>query len=106
MRCTGRRAWPQEATSPQPPPGSGRGQCGFHAATARRRPLTPAPLRPSPRFEDTLANAQAGDVKEQALLSQMYKEGYGTEPDAAAAARWAERARQRGYKMRGVYCQL
>jgi TPR repeat protein len=36
----------------------------------------------------------------------MYKEGYGTERDAAAAARWAERARQRGYKMRGVYCQL
>ncbi|KIY94194.1 hypothetical protein MNEG_13768, partial [Monoraphidium neglectum] len=52
-------------------------------------------------FEDTQIEAQRGDVKQQALLAQMYNEGYGTERDVRAAASWAERARQRGYRMKG-----
>lgn len=45
-------------------------------------------------------------MKQQALLSQMLAEGYGCERDAKAAAEWAEKARARGYKMKGVYCEL
>jgi len=37
-------------------------------------------------FEDTLIEAQRGDVKQQALLSQMYAEGFGVEKDPQAAA--------------------
>ncbi|KAI8472363.1 MAG: hypothetical protein J3K34DRAFT_414543 [Monoraphidium minutum] len=57
-------------------------------------------------FEDTLLEAQRGDVKQQALVSQMFAEGYGCARDPAAAAEWAEKARLRGYKMKGVYCEL
>lgn len=53
-------------------------------------------------FEDTLIEAQRGDVKQQALLAQMYAEGYGCQKDLQAAAAWAEKARLRGYKMKGV----
>lgn len=55
---------------------------------------------------DTLIEAQRGDVKQQALVAQMYAEGYGCERDLKAAAEWAERARLRGYKMKGVYCEF
>lgn len=57
-------------------------------------------------FDDCLVEAQRGDVKQQALVSEMLKSGYGCEPDAAAAAKWAEKARARGYSMKGVYCEL
>lgn len=57
-------------------------------------------------FEDTLADAERGDVKQQALLSQMLAEGYGCQQNLRAAGKWAERARMRGYKMKGVYCEL
>ncbi|GFR42997.1 hypothetical protein Agub_g3996 [Astrephomene gubernaculifera] len=57
-------------------------------------------------FEDTLQEAQRGDVKQQALLGEMYKEGYGCQKDARAAKEWAEKAAARGYKMQGVYCEL
>ncbi|KAI8463228.1 MAG: hypothetical protein J3K34DRAFT_527153 [Monoraphidium minutum] len=57
-------------------------------------------------FEDTLVEAQRGDTRAAALLAQMYAQGYGTARDASAAAKWAERARLRGYRMKGVYCEL
>jgi TPR repeat protein len=53
-------------------------------------------------FEDTLVEAQRGDVKQQALVAQMFAEGYGCQRDLQAAAEWAEKARLRGYKMKGV----
>ncbi|KAG2499403.1 hypothetical protein HYH03_002977 [Edaphochlamys debaryana] len=57
-------------------------------------------------FEDTLLEAQRGDVKQQALLGEMYKEGYGCQKDARAAKEWSDKAASRGYKMQGVYCEL
>ncbi|PNH05390.1 hypothetical protein TSOC_008355 [Tetrabaena socialis] len=57
-------------------------------------------------FEDTLVEAQRGDVKQQALLGEMYKEGYGCQKDTKAAKEWSEKAAARGYKMQGVYCEL
>lgn len=41
-------------------------------------------------------------MKQQALLAQMYAYGYGTNKDIKAAARWAEKARLHGYRMKGV----
>lgn len=57
-------------------------------------------------FEDTYAEATRGDVKQQALLGQMYAEGYGCEKDQKAAQEWTDRAAARGYRMKGVYCEL
>ncbi|GIL71160.1 hypothetical protein Vretimale_17883 [Volvox reticuliferus] len=57
-------------------------------------------------FEDTLLEAQRGDVKQQALLGEMYKEGYGCPKDVRAGKEWSEKAAARGYKMQGVYCEL
>jgi len=57
-------------------------------------------------FQETLREAQRGDVKHQALLGEMLLEGYGCEPDPVAARAWAEKARKRGYRMRKVYCEL
>jgi TPR repeat protein len=57
-------------------------------------------------FDDTYTEATRGDVKQQALLGQMYAEGYGCEKDPKAAAEWSQRAANRGYKMQGVYCEL
>lgn len=57
-------------------------------------------------FEDTYQDAQRGDVKQQALLGQMYAEGYGCEKNMRAAREWSEKAGSRGYQMRGVYCEL
>ncbi len=44
--------------------------------------------------------------KQQALLGQMLVEGYGCPKDAAAGKEWADKARRRGYRMAGVYCEL
>lgn len=57
-------------------------------------------------FNETLSEAWRGDVKQQALLAQMYAEGYGCTQDLEESRRWQERARQRGYQMSGVYCEL
>lgn len=57
-------------------------------------------------FQDTLAEAQRGDTKQQALLAQMLAEGYGCERNAKAASEWAAKAERRGYRMKGVYCEL
>lgn len=57
-------------------------------------------------FEDTYRDAQRGDVKQQALLGQMLAEGYGCQQDLKAAREWTERARKKGFRMQGVYCQL
>lgn len=42
----------------------------------------------------------------QALLGQMYAEGYGTNKDTKLAKEWGDRAASRGYRMQGVYCEL
>jgi hypothetical protein len=44
--------------------------------------------------------------KQQALLGQMLIEGYGCEADPVQGKEWIERARRRGYRMSGVYCEL
>ena len=44
--------------------------------------------------------------KQQALLGQMLMEGYGCEHDAAAGKEWADKAKRRGYRMDGVYCEI
>ena len=46
------------------------------------------------------------EQKQQALLGQMLAEGYGCPKDAAAGKEWADKARRRGYRMAGVYCEL
>eukprot|EP00890_Picochlorum_soloecismus_P004850 jgi/Picsp_1/5366/NSC_02727-R1_protein len=50
--------------------------------------------------------AQRGDVKAQALLGQMLIEGYGCEADPEKGKKLAEKARRRGYRMQGVYCEI
>ena len=57
-------------------------------------------LRPDARC--ALARAQ----KQQALLGQMLQEGYGCKADTPAGKEWADKARRRGYRMSGVYCEL
>ncbi len=57
-------------------------------------------LRPDLRC--ALARAQ----KQQALLGQMLQEGYGCKADTPAGKEWADKARRRGYRMSGVYCEL
>lgn len=86
-----------------PPPST----AGLPPRRAAPRPRSSA--RPCPAaaqvdrwFEETLYEAQRGDVKQQALLAQMFAQGYGTPRDAKAAAKWEERSRARGYKMKGV----
>lgn len=44
--------------------------------------------------------------KQQALLGQMLIEGYGCESDPLQGREWTEKARRRGYRMSGVYCEL
>jgi hypothetical protein len=36
----------------------------------------------------------------------MLIEGYGCEPDAVKGRELAEKARRRGYRMQGVYCEI
>lgn len=73
-------------------------------------------------FIDTQREAFRGDVvrgapygcrvhalvtqKQQALLGQMLIEGYGCEADPLHGREWTEKARRRGYRMSGVYCEL
>ncbi len=44
--------------------------------------------------------------KQQALLGQMLLEGYGCDVNQAAARMWVDKAKRRGYRMAGVYCEL
>ena len=44
--------------------------------------------------------------KQQALLGQMLLEGYGCDVNQSAARMWVDKARRRGYRMAGVYCEL
>ena len=44
--------------------------------------------------------------KQQALLGQMLLEGYGCEVNQSAARMWIDKAKRRGYRMAGVYCEL
>lgn len=44
--------------------------------------------------------------KQQALLGQMLLEGYGCEQNQSAARMWVDKAKRRGYRMAGVYCEL
>lgn len=57
-------------------------------------------------YNDAHRDALKGDVKQQALLGQMLTEGYGCTADAAAGKDWIDKARRRGYKMSGVYCEI
>lgn len=49
---------------------------------------------------------RAPTQKQQAMLGQMLIEGYGCEADALQGREWTEKARRRGYRMSGVYCEL
>lgn len=44
--------------------------------------------------------------KQQALLGQMLMEGYGCDRDPVAGREWIDKAKRRGYRMEGVYCEL
>ncbi|DBA95328.1 TPA: hypothetical protein ACH3X3_013215 [Trebouxia sp. C0006] len=57
-------------------------------------------------YIDTNREAVKGDVKQQALLGQMLLEGYGCDVNQAAARMWVDKAKRRGYRMAGVYCEL
>ena len=57
-------------------------------------------------YQDAAREAARGDVKQQALLAQMLTEGYGCHADLEAAKGWADKAKRRGYRMRGVYCSI
>ena len=57
-------------------------------------------------YPDAEREAARGDVKQQALLAQMLTEGYGCHADLEAAKAWADKAKRRGYRMRGVYCSI
>ncbi len=50
--------------------------------------------------------ARAYLQKQQALLGQMLLEGYGCDRDPAAGREWVDKAKRRGYRMEGVYCEL
>jgi len=39
-------------------------------------------------------------------MGQMLIEGYGCAKDPAAGMALAEKARRRGYRMQGVYCEI
>eukprot|EP00798_Chlamydomonas_sp_ICE-L_P024011 gene24011-9584_t len=77
--------------------------------------LEDAPVKPVPLksvvdeavqrwFDETYMEAQRGDLKQQAMLGQMYAEGYGCEKNMEEANEWIAKAAARGYKMDGVYC--
>lgn len=57
-------------------------------------------------YADAHREAHKGDIKQQALLAEMMREGYGCERDPAGGQDWADKARRRGYRMSGVYCEL
>jgi len=57
-------------------------------------------------YADAHRDALKGDVKQQALLGEMMREGYGCERDPVGGQEWAAKARRRGYSMSGVYCEL
>jgi TPR repeat protein len=87
------------------------------SSSQQAQPAYPEGIRPVPLkqvvddavqrwFQDTLSEAERGDIKQQALLGQMYAEGYGCQKDQRLAKHWSEKARQRGYRMKGVYCEL
>ena len=64
---------------------------------ARERCYIPPELTPSDG---------AAPQKQQALLGQMLLEGYGCERDPTAGREWVDKAKRRGYRMEGVYCEL
>lgn len=44
--------------------------------------------------------------KAAALLGSMLIEGYGCEANPEKGKEWLEKARRRGYRMQGVYCEI
>ena len=58
------------------------------------------------RFAESHKEATKGDVKQQALLGQMLIDGYGCKKNVEIGKIWAEKARRRGYRMAGVYCEI
>lgn len=90
-------------TTTTQPPSSGPNS----AASPPRAPLSAVVTDAVKRwYEDAEKEAERGDVKQQALLAQMLTEGYGCAADPEAARTWADKAKRRGYRMRGVYCTI
>lgn len=86
-------------TSTPAPPNSG--------ASPPRAPLSAVVTDAVKRwYQDVEREAERGDVKQQALLAQMLTEGYGCVADPEAARTWSDKAKRRGYRMRGVYCTI
>ncbi|KAK9808543.1 hypothetical protein WJX73_006849 [Symbiochloris irregularis] len=97
--------------------GSTSGQKLERGASASKSPSQEKPQSTAPLsmvvtdavrrwFVETSKEASKGDVKQQALVGQMLCEGYGCNPDPAAGREWIDKARRRGYRMSGVYCEL
>ena len=57
-------------------------------------------------FYDAVEESLRGDVKAQALLGQMLVEGYGGPKDEELGQQWTNKAKSRGYRMKGVYCVI
>ncbi len=74
----------------------------------------PRPMKLSVVLKDALRrwyleaerDAARGDAKALAMQAQMLMEGYGCEADPALGRELAEKARRRGYRMAGVYCEI
>jgi hypothetical protein len=69
---------------------------GLRVRSANASPVAQGARRPSPR------DATAAPSLPSAAPPPPSPPGYGCQRDARAAATWAERARARGYRMRGV----
>ncbi|KDD75963.1 hypothetical protein H632_c416p0 [Helicosporidium sp. ATCC 50920] len=57
-------------------------------------------------YREAEQEAMQGDVKAAALLGSMLIEGYGCEANPEKGKEWLEKARRRGYRMQGVYCEI
>lgn len=97
-----------QAQSLQAGPESEQGRAAKHAEYAPAPVALKIVVADAVRrwFDDTLQDARRGDVKQQALVGQMYAEGYGCEQNPKAAKEWTDKAKERGYRMLGVYCEL
>lgn len=60
------------------------------------------PLTNFPPFLSFLSTAQ----KAAALLGNMMIQGYGCKADPERGRVWVEKARRKGYRMQGVYCEI
>lgn len=98
------------AAAPSSSPSSSAPSASTSAAAAAPPPTAPLSVVVTDAvkrwYQDAEREAARGDVKQQALLAQMLTEGYGCHADLEAAKGWADKAKRRGYRMRGVYCSI